>query len=143
MIACSCSPKKLQKVSKQLSSCNVLVLCHGYIIVCSTLALLPRIPVKCPNFCLISVLKTANFQRNETHYLKRLKELQVPPQYLMLQKNHLFKGLNLWWLWSEQIEVVNLIFKVVLKDLMWKVLCCYIGWELKWNINIWFLQLSY
>lgn len=112
MIACSYSQKKLQKVSKQLSSCNVLILCHGYIIVCSTLTLLPRIPVKCPHFCLISVLKTANFQRNETYYLNRLKELQVTPQYLMLQKNHLFKGLNLWWLWSEQIEVVNAIFKV-------------------------------
>ena len=142
MIAYSYSQEKLQKVSKQLSSCNVLILCHGYIIVCSTLTLLPRIPVKCPHFCLISVLKTANFQRNETYYLNRLKELQVTPQYLMLQKNHLFKSLNLWWLWSEQIEVVNAIFKVVLKDLIWKVLCCYIGWELKWNINIWFLQLS-
>lgn len=144
MIACSYSQKKLQKVSKQLSSCNVLILCHGYIIVCSTV-FDPSAEDSCkvPPFLFDFSIKDSKLSEQWDVLSKQAERATGNSSVSNASKESSLQGLNLWWLWSEQIEVVNVIFKVVLKDLMWKVLCCYIGWELKWNINIWFLQLSY
>lgn len=122
--------------------CNVLVLCHGYISVCGTLTLLPKIPVKCPNLFDFSI-KDSKLSEKWNGLSKQAERATGNSSVSNASKEASLQRFKFVMIvvWTNRSGKCG--FKVVLKDLMRKVLCCYVGWELKWNINIWFLQLSY